>query len=238
MFVMKLHKGLARVWGQCLSVGVALFLLAACAAGASLQEKVDGVIRNAELTLASFKTSQEKPLQAFRSEMKNAAGVIILPGVFKGGFIVGGEYGTGVLVARTPGGGWSYPAFYTLGAGSIGLQAGGEISEMIMVIRSPEALDAVLKHQGKLGAELGITVGTVGSGVEAATTANMGVDIMVYSRSVGLFGGGALEGAALVRRNDYNTVYYGEGVTPEAIIMGDMHSNAGAEGLRGSLRDF
>lgn len=217
---------------------LALLLLSSCAAGPTLQEKVDGIVLGAGRTLETFKSDPDQTIQKLRTVLPDAHAVMIFPGVIKGGFIIGGEYGNGVLLARLNGGGWSYPAFYTLASGSVGLQIGGEASDMVMVIKSPEALDAVLKHQGKLGAELDLTIGTVGPGIEASTTANLGNDMLVFSRSTGLFAGGSIEGAALIRRNDYNAVYYGEGAEPANIISGAHPGNVGADALRAQLGDY
>ena len=215
-----------------------LVVLSACATGPGLRDKVDRIVFGSERTVETFKADPDETIAKFREMMPNAHAVMIFPGVIKGGFVFGGEYGNGVLLARLPGGGWSPPAFYTLATGSVGLQIGAEFADMVMVIRTPEALEAVLKHQGKLGAELDITVGTVGPGIEAATTANMGADLVVFSRAAGFFAGGSIEGAAVIRRNDYNAVYYGEGATPQVIVSGTDFTNVAADGLRARLGQF
>ena len=229
---------LKRLFSPILVSAFAAALLSACATGPTLQEKVSGLVISSERALESFKSDPDETMRTFQKMMPDAKAVMIFPGVIKAGFIIGGEYGNGLLLSRLEGGGWSYPAFYTLAAGSIGLQIGGEAADTIMVIRSEKALEAVIKHQGKLGAELNLTFGTVGPGIEASTTANLGADIVVFARSAGLFAGGSIEGAALIRRNDYNAVYYGEGAEPRAILSGSGFTNTGADGLRARLGTF
>jgi lipid-binding SYLF domain-containing protein len=170
-----------------------------------------------------------------RSEIKKARGVLIIPQLFKAGFIVGGEGGSGVLLARAADGTWSQPAFYTMGAGSIGLQIGVKDSEVLLILRNGKAVDAVLDDQVKLGGDVSVAMGTVGAEMEASTTTNLGADILSYSLSRGAFGGGALEGAVIAKRNDLNEEYYGREVTPQEIVRGGAVSNAGADALRDAL---
>src|SRR3546814_2006726 len=85
--------------------------------------------------------------------IKAAKGILIVPQLVKGGFIIGAEGGSGVFLARGTDGSWSPPAFYTLGAGSIGLQIGGEVKEVVFVMMSDKAVDAMLSSEFKLGAD-------------------------------------------------------------------------------------
>ncbi len=99
--------------------------------------------------------------------IRRAKAVLIVPRLIKGGFIVGGEGGDGVLMARRRNG-WSDPAFYVIGAASFGLQVGLEQSEMILLVMSEKGLNGIMHDQFKIGAQAGITVVTLGSGVEGA----------------------------------------------------------------------
>jgi lipid-binding SYLF domain-containing protein len=192
-------------------------------------------VERARWTVETFRQKDEEPIAAFKRMLPEAQGVAVFPGTVKAGFVLGAEYGDGVLVARLPSGQWSAPAFYTMGAGSIGLQAGGEVAEIILLMRSQEAVQAVVKHQGKLGADLELTVATMGAGVEGSTTTNVGADIIAFSQAAGLFAGGPLEGAVLAKRNDYNAAFYGAGATPEAILFEGRFSSPKAETLRAAL---
>lgn len=186
---------------------------------------------------AALKSMVGNPDQAAMAGLlRDAAGVIIIPRMLKGAFFFGAEGGSGVLVARDSAGGWSYPAFYTAGSGSFGLQFGAEASEVIYILRSPGALDAVLKNQVKLGADVSAALGPIGVGREAAATTNVGADIVAFASSQGLFAGGSVEGTVIARRNDWNGSYYGKGAEPGDIISGKFR-NPGAEGLRQALRD-
>ncbi len=171
-------------------------------------------------------------LKTLMSHVGSARAVVVLPHVYKAGFIGAAEGGSGVLLARHAGG-WSGPVFYTLAAGSVGFQIGIQDTEVVLIVRNDKALNAILQHQAKLGADGGITVGVFGAGVEGATTTNVGADVLVVARSrVGLYGGVSLEGSGLVRRNDLIEAVHGPGVTPQAIVQGGGERFAPADRLR------
>ena len=153
--------------------------------------------------------------------LKRAKGVLIVPHYYKASFILGGAYGDGTLLARLPdGSGFGDPAFYRMTAGSIGLQAGMDSAAIVFMILTEKGLSAILNDEFKLGANVGISIGTLGAGAEAATTTHVGQDIVAYSTTTGLFAGASFEGAVLRPRKDWNAAVYGVGNdNPEAIIQ-------------------
>jgi len=192
------------------------------------------LVNQATETVQRFKGMPD--LKIFAQYMPGARGVIILPSVIKGGFMLGGEGGNGVMLVKTDDGSWSPPAFYILGAASFGIQMGLQDTEIVLVLRSDNAVAAVLENQGKLGADAGLTIGTIGQGAEISTTTNIGVDVLAFANSkIGLFGGAALEGAVLARRVDLNEAYYGRGVTPRGILYQGQGQNSQSDALRAAL---
>ena len=171
-------------------------------------------------------------LPKLREWIGKARGVLIIPELVKGGFIVGAEAGSGVFMVRGGDGTWSAPAFYTLAAGSIGLQIGGQVSEVVFTVMSEGAVEALLRSGVKLGVDLSVTLGPIGKGLEASTTTNLNADIFAFSKAVGAFGGGALEGAKLFTRKKLNEAYYGSGATPRGIVIERAFFNPQAEKLR------
>jgi len=152
--------------------------------------------------------------------LQRAKGVLIVPSYYKAGFIVGGAYGDGVLLARQPDNSFGDPSFYRMTSGSVGLQIGMQSAAMVFVILTERGLSAVLNDEFKLGANASMSIGTVGVGAEAATTTNIGKDIVAYSKNSGLFAGGALEGAVIRPRRDWNAAVYGVGNdNPVAIVQ-------------------
>ncbi len=166
--------------------------------------------------------------------LRRARAVLIVPRLYKGGFFVGGEGGDGVLLARTPRG-WSEPAFYAIGSASFGLQIGLEQSEVVMFIMSQRALEAVLRNEFKIGANAGLAVVTLGSGVGAATTSAAGADIVVWASSSGAYAGVTLEGSVIKPRPEWDRDYYGHAMTTRDVIFHRDANNPGATGLREAL---
>jgi len=181
---------------------------------------------------------KEPNFESAKDWLKDAKGVLIVPRLFKAGFIVGGEGGNGVLLVKKDNGEWSYPAFYTLAAGSVGLQIGIKDSQVMFIIRSRGAVDAILKEQVKLGGEVSVVGGTVGGGMSGSTTSAMGADIISYALARGVFGGGSFEGAIIGKRSDFNTAFYGKDLAPEAILYSGEATNGGADSLRSFIAQF
>ncbi|HLG48552.1 MAG TPA: lipid-binding SYLF domain-containing protein [Reyranella sp.] len=167
-----------------------------------------------------------------RKVMNDARGVMIVPELVQGGFIIGAAGGRGVLMSRTGRSDWSYPAFYGMGSGSVGLQVGGKVSEIIFIIRTEKGLHAIIDHKFKFGAEAGVTMVAVGAGFEGASTSALGADIVAFANSNGLFAGASLEGSYIDADNDWNALYYGQGATGKAIVIDRRFSNPGAEPIR------
>jgi SH3 domain-containing YSC84-like protein 1 len=155
--------------------------------------------------------------------MRQAKAVFIVPKLIKGGFIVGGEGGNGVLMVHTHAG-WSDPGFYAIGAASFGLQAGLEQSEMIMLIMTQKGLDGVLRDNFKIGAQAGISVVTLGSGVEGAIGGASPPDVVVWSSSTGLYGGLTVDGSIIRAEPNMNAEFYGKPVTTHHVLFGGMAS--------------
>ena len=143
------------------------------------------------------------------NSLKNAKGVLIIPSYYKAGFVIGGSYGDGVLLKRDKTSGFSDPVFYRMTSGSLGLQIGMQSAEIMFLILTSRGMQAIIDDKIKIGANVGISVGSVGAGVEGATTTNIGRDIVAYSRNAGLFAGGGLEGSLIKPRKDLNAAVYG-----------------------------
>jgi len=167
----------------------------------------------------------------FRSSLKDAKAILIVPTLGKGGLIFGGYGGSGCMLARNEKWDeWSYPAFYTIGAGTFGLQIGGAIDEWVLMAMTRRGLDAMLTSSFKLGADANVAVGPIGTGVKGATT-----DILAFSRSKGLFGGLTVEGAVVATRDKLNNAYYGKELRPSEILVLNKVSNSHADELRAAI---
>ena len=131
-----------------------------------------------------------------------ARAVYIVPKLVKGGFVFGAEGGDGVLLVRH-GNSWSTPKFYGMGSASFGLQIGLEQAELVFIINSRRALSGIEHGEMKLGAGAGLTVVTLSSGAEGATTPNGG-DIIVWTSGSGAYAGLTFNGSVIKEDKDMN----------------------------------
>lgn len=147
--------------------------------------------------------------------------VVVMPGVKKGAFIVGGEVGHGAMVCRTGNdynGKWGAPAMYVLEGGSIGYQIGGESTDVVLLVMNDKGVNSLLSSKVKLGADASAAAGPKGRSAAADTDAALRSEILTYSRARGAFAGVSLEGASLRPDNKANENLYGKPETAKQII--------------------
>ena len=211
---------------------VSVFAFSPAAAQDTIQQRK--LLLEAEAALIDLRAAE--PLAGkMNSTLDRAKAVLIVPNLLKGAFIVGGEGGSGVLLARRADGSWSAPVFVTLGAASVGLQIGGQSSKVLFAIMNDKALEALLSDKVKLGVDVGVAIAHKGAGVEASTTTAARDDIFQFAVSQGLFGGGALEGAVIEPRTSWNEAYYGRTLGPKAIVSDPSLFAPEANPLRAAL---
>jgi lipid-binding SYLF domain-containing protein len=160
-----------------------------------------------------------------------AYAVAVIPSVIKAGFIVGGTYGKGVIVARRADGAWSNPAFVQLTQGSLGFQAGAQSTDLILVFKTQRALDGLSRGKITLGGDASIAAGPVGRQATAATDIQMQSEIYSYARSRGFFAGVSLQGGVLSMDRKSNGEYY-QGETSAARILADTTIPSPVSGRR------
>lgn len=170
--------------------------------------------------------------------IRKARGVIVCPRIFRAGFLLGGSGGDCVLSARDSQGNWSSPAFYGIGSGSIGLQAGIQDAEVLMLILTDRGLSAVLDSQFKFGGDASASIGTLGNFIQGATTANAGADIVVTGKTRGLFAGLTLEGSLLRSQTESNRAFYGRDYGARQVVADAAVANPGAAPLREILARY
>ncbi|MBN2468243.1 MAG: hypothetical protein JXD19_08840 [Deltaproteobacteria bacterium] len=195
--------------------------------------EMQGDVDQAVGILERFQEIPEKSIPP--AVLKVAKGLAILT-VTKAGFIVSARGGTGIVVARTDGG-WSGPSAIGTGGAGFGFQAGAQVSEFVIVLNTPKAVEAFSKGGNvALGTDLSAAAGPVGRSVGADVLPQAAV--YTYSRSQGLFAGVSLEGTVIVTRNEANAQYYGEQVHPADILSGSVTAPLGAQRLREMLTNY
>ena len=149
-----------------------------------------------------------------------AACVIVVPGLKKAAFIIGGEYGKGLMSCRRAGV-WSAPIFMQVGKGSWGLQIGAQSIDLVMLVMNANGMEKMLRNKVSLGAEASIAAGPVGRDARAATDAQMKAEILSYSRTQGLFAGINLSGGVVRADEDDNADLYGKTIAAKDVVMKD-----------------
>ncbi len=172
--------------------------------------------------------------------LENANGIAIIPNVIKAGFIVGGRYGTGILLVRNDNGAWSDPSFISITGGSIGWQIGVQAIDIILVFKSSRSIEHIMTGKFTLGADASIAAGPVGREASAATDVQLKSEIYSYSRSRGLFAGISIAGAALSVDNDADENFYGiKDITARDIFRGkDLKVPEAVETLKQLLASY
>jgi len=216
----------------CLWLGVAFVIVgASSSACAGTKDEADLLIDKARIVIEDMVMSRDKVVP--EDLLRDCAGLAIVPGMFKGGFIVGGSYGKGVVLAHE-GGKWSGPAFTSLSAGSVGFQIGVESIDLILVIIGRRAMDSFLRTSFKLGGDVAIATGPIGAQATAATDIMLNGGIFSYSRAKGLFAGISLEGAVMGNQWEMNEACYRTD-NIKSILYGQMESPASAKRLISSI---
>ncbi len=140
--------------------------------------------------------------------LHDAKGIIICPGLLKGGFIIGVRHGRGVLVVRDDSGHWRAPSFISITGGSIGWQIGIQATDIILVFKTKKSIQGLINGKFTIGGDISAAAGPVGRDASASTDLQFKAEIYSYSRSRGLFAGAALDGSQVSMDNAATAAYY------------------------------
>ena len=214
--------------------GIALILSAAASAWA--ETAVERLQSSAEV----FQEVMNTPDKGIPQDLLNkSACVIIVPGLKKGAFVVGAEYGRGFAECRASGGtGWGAPAAVRMEGGSVGFQVGGTSTDVIMLVMNQKGMQRLLGDTFTLGADASVAAGPVGRTANADTDVRMTAEILAWSRAKGLFAGISLSGATLRPDADVNQELYGRKISNREVLAGGTAPPAAAQTLRGELDKY
>jgi len=200
-------------------VAVALSLVLSAAVG-NAQDKEQDRLENCGVVMEEIVNVPDTIPQAL---LEKAECVVVIPSVMKAAVGIGGSYGRGAMVCRTGkkfDGPWGAPAMYALESGSIGLQLGGEATDLILLVMNNRGVNALLSTKVTLGGTMSVAAGPKGREVTASTDASLRAEILSYSRSRGLFAGMSLEGVSLRPDDDASAEVYGRKITARKIVTG------------------
>lgn len=193
----------------------------AASSRADLQDRVDAAKNVMDQIMGA--NDRTVPINILRS----ATCVAVVPGMKKGAFFVGGQYGQGVVTCRT-GKGWSAPVFIRMAGGSFGLQFGGQATDLILIAVNDQGMQDLLKDKFKIGGDASAAAGPVGRAGTASTDWKMSAELLSYSRAKGLFAGIDLDGTSVSQNTEDTELYYGAPHTFQSILEGQVAVPAGA----------
>jgi SH3 domain-containing YSC84-like protein 1 len=186
---------------------------------ASDKATLDSRIQAATSTITQIMNVPDKAIPDKIAQ--SATCLAVIPGMKKGAFIFGAEYGRGVVTCRT-GKGWSAPVFITLGGGSFGLQLGGQSTDVVLVAMNDKGFQDLLKSKFKIGGDAAAAAGPVGRNTQASTDILLKAELLTYSRSRGLFAGIDLTGTSVTQSTDDTNAFYGAPHSFDDILHGNV----------------
>jgi len=204
-------------------------MLVAIAPGVFASERRDADLERLQTAGTVLNQIMSAPDQAIPDKiMSGAKCIAVIPSSLKASFIFGANYGKGVATCRTEKG-WSAPAFFKVTGGSFGFQAGGQASDLVLIIRTDDGMQHLLQSKFKLGADASAAAGPVGRDAQASTDLTMRAQVLTYSRARGLFLGVSLSGG-VINQNDADTqAFYGKDWTYYSILKGEVPAPKDAE---------
>jgi lipid-binding SYLF domain-containing protein len=201
------------------------FILPSAAFAATTREALQARIDAAKVVLDEILAAQDNSIPLNILQQATCVGVV--PGLKKGAFVWGGQYGQGVVTCRT-GHGWSAPVFIRMAGGSFGFQIGGQSTDLVLVAVNDRGFQDLLRSKFKIGGDASAAAGPVGRNSTASTDWKMGAELLSYSRNKGLFAGIDLDGTSVSQNQEDTEFYFGSEHSFESILKGDVAVPAGA----------
>jgi lipid-binding SYLF domain-containing protein len=204
------------------------------------QEEETSPDKRLQSATLSFSEVMHEPDKGIPRDLFNKSHcIVIIPGVKKAAFIVGGKYGRGFVSCRRQGTGrFGTPAAVRIEGGSYGLQIGGSSTDVFMLIMNEGGMRKLLADKFTIGGEAEAAAGPVGRDTSANTDVLLHAEILSWSRSRGLFAGLSLEGSTLRPDESEDTKLYGEKISNEQILQGDLKTPRGARPLVAELNRY
>ncbi len=192
---------------------------------ASTREDLQARIDSAKTVLDEIMNAKDATIPMNILQQATCVGVV--PGLIKGAFLIGAQYGQGVVTCRT-GHGWSAPVFIRMAGGSFGFQIGGQSTDLILVAVNDRGFQDLLKNKFKIGGDASAAAGPVGRNGSAATDWKMNAELLSYSRNKGLFAGIDLDGTSVSQNSEDTELYYGRPERFETVLKGEVDVPQGA----------
>jgi SH3 domain-containing YSC84-like protein 1 len=219
-------KILRTAWKQALLVIAILSVVSLSAAAADSKAALDQRLNDAKSVIDEIMQTPDKGIPD--GIMRKAACVAVVPSMKKGAFIVGAQYGQGVVTCHTTHG-WSAPAFIRMAGGSFGFQAGGQGTDLVLVAVNNKGMQDLLKDKFKIGGDAAAAAGPVGRNTQASTDVKLNAELLTYSRSKGLLAGIDLDGTSVSQNGNATEAFYGAQHPFNQILTGRVPTPSDAD---------
>jgi lipid-binding SYLF domain-containing protein len=204
---------------RAISAAAILAVLGTSVAAAKLSTKAEKRFEDSAAVLREIHAVPDKDIP--QDLWNRAACVGVIPGLKKAAFVIGGEFGEGLLSCRHAGA-WSAPVFMELEKGSWGLQIGAQSIDLVFLVMNDRGVDKMLNNKVTLGGDASVAAGPVGRDARAATDGQLSAEVLSYSRAQGLFAGIDLSGGVLHPDKDDDADLYGAGVAAIDVVHGTV----------------
>jgi SH3 domain-containing YSC84-like protein 1 len=210
-------------------------LFACVAAGMALGQETtpDKRLRDAAAVVGEMMGMPDKGIP--QSVLDKAQCIVVVPGLKKAAFVVGGQYGRGFASCRKAGGGWGAPAAMKIEGGSFGLQLGGQSTDVILVVMDQRGMNHLISDKFTIGADAAAAAGPVGRNAKADTDIMLHAEMLSYARSRGAYAGLSLEGATMRPDKEENMKLYGKAVTNDEILKQGVPTPDAAKAFTSAL---
>jgi len=199
------------------------------------QQKLDGRLDAAQTVIQQVMSAPDKSVP--ESIARRAVCIGVVPGMVKGAFVFGAEYGQGVVTCRTENG-WSAPLFIRMAGGSVGFQIGGQGTDLVLVATNQKGMQDLLRDKFKIGGDAAAAAGPVGRDAQASTDIAMKAELLTWSRSRGAFAGIDLNGVSVSQNKEDTDQFYGTPHSANAILTGKVRAPEPAHSFLSTVKEY
>ena len=211
-------------------------MVVALAATAAAENGDSERFRKATSVLTAMASGDEAVIP--RDLLARARAVAVFPGVKKGAVIIGGRHGEGVVSVKHADGTWGAPAFFTLGGGSFGLQMGGQVVDLVLLVMTEHGVDSLLRSEFTLGGDASLAAGPKSLHEGIGTDGRFQAEIFSYAKASGFFAGVSFEGSSMTPNGEAIRRIYGPKADSRDVLLGKHAAPAAAGSFMTALRGY
>tara|TARA_B110000037_G_scaffold177697_1_gene203108 strand:- start:295 stop:999 length:705 start_codon:yes stop_codon:yes gene_type:complete len=199
---------------------IIVFATTAFAGNKDKRQKLVDRIVSSEYALEEIMAKAETSIPS--SILEESKGIILTVN-YRGGFILGGHGGLGVLIVKHPHTGkWGVPAFVSTGGANFGLQLGAKETDTVYVIMDEATVRKAYSGRIDLSADAAAVAGPVGRINESYESDDYkNATILVYTTAKGLFAGVSVKAGWVSPQDKANKLFYDTHYRTPEIVLSD-----------------